>query len=305
MELKIVTSVAPYVTAGNSLDATRMAYYDGFAGIEHSEDHFRSMVRSKPDSLDLLREFSTDRRMKNSVHKTLHRPSIDSLVDHERAEAVDYTLQTLDYMEEANIPKMVLHSFSDLPAFLRPKSERANPSAYLIASNAVKIYGLLAPTLKAYRLGRKERIQECFMRSLEEIAKYAADKRVNGRPIEIAFEEHYSDAIDYDSVSYGRGKLANVIRCFDTAHHLIRTGRNSDLSNESGPIHFHAVDTNGFLDDHRTIGTGKVDLRPIISTLSEMQLTDTVVLENGSRKSALASRDLLLSMIRQIESAAP
>jgi sugar phosphate isomerase/epimerase len=241
--------------------------------------------------------------MINSVHKTLHRPSIDSENEDERKEAVRYTLETLDCMEKVRIPRMVLHSFSDLPEFLRLKSETANPTGYMIGSNAVKIYGLLAPSLKAYRSSRSERIHDCFMRSLEEIARYAADKRVNGGPIEIAFEEHYSDAIDYDRIPYGRGSLSNVIRCFDTAHHLIRTGHNSDLSNERGPIHFHAVDTNGFIDDHRTLGSGKVDLLPVISTLSEKRLTETIVLENGSRRSALASKDVLLSMIKQTTSA--
>src|SRR5919197_2333589 len=113
-------------------------------------------------------------------------------------------------MEKAGIPRMVLHSFSDLPEFLRLKSEIANPTGYMIGLNAVKIYGLLAPSLKAYRRSRRDKIQQCFMRSLEEIARYAADKQVNGGPIQIAFEEHYADAIDYDRISYGHGSLSNV-----------------------------------------------------------------------------------------------
>ncbi len=67
------------------------------------------------------------------------------------------------------------------------------------------------------------------MHSLAEIAKHAAEKNVDGKPIKIVFEEHYPDAIDYDSVSYGRGNLANVTRGVDTAHQLIRTGHNTDL----------------------------------------------------------------------------
>jgi sugar phosphate isomerase/epimerase len=55
-----------------------------------------------------------------------------------------------------------------------------------------------------------------------------------------------------------------VIRGIDTAHQLIRTGKNTDLSEISEPIHFHAVDTNGIIDDHRTIGTGKVNFKECI-----------------------------------------
>jgi sugar phosphate isomerase/epimerase len=192
-----------------------------------------------------------------------------------------------------------LHSFSDLPTFFSLKQERANAGGYFVGCNAVKIYGLLAPALKVYREKKKEEVERNFMRSLLEIAKYAADKRVDGRPIEIVLEEHYADAIDYERISYGKGDFANVIRGVDTAHHLIRTGQDSDLSEMQGPIHFHAVDTNGIIDDHRTLGKGKVDFRHSLSSVVERQLTSTVVIEDGTRKSALASKDVLLALIKR------
>jgi sugar phosphate isomerase/epimerase len=298
-QLKLVTSVAPYVTSANAYDAIQLAHEDGFSGVELSEDHVHSIVNSKPGSIDLMRSYSTNKHMTNSLHKSLHRPSIDSLSEQERKRAVVYTFETLDYMEKAGISRMVLHSFSDLPGFLTLKQERANAIGYFIGGNAVKIYGLLAPALKNYRVTKKERVEESFMRSLSEIAKYAADKRVNGKPIEVVFEEHYSDSIDYDSISYGRGVFGNVIRGIDTAHHLIRTGKDSDLSELSGPIHYHAVDTNGIIDDHRTLGKGKVDFRKSLASVIERQLTSTVVIEDGNRKSALASRDVLQALIRR------
>jgi hypothetical protein len=151
---------------------------------------------------------------------------------------------------------------------------------------------------------RKEKIEACFIQSLTEIAKYAADKKVKGRSIEIVFEEHYSDAVDYDCISYGRGSFINVIRGIDTAHHLIRTGKNTDLSeillSSSGPIHFHAVDTNGIIDDHRTVGTGKVKFESSLSEVIEKKLTNTVVIEDGTRNSALKSKEMLTSMIKRL-----
>lgn len=303
MTPRVVTSVAPYVTAANALQAIQLAYEDGFAGVELSEDHVHRLVEAKPDSLRLMKQYSEDRHLTISLHKTLNRPSIDSESADERENAVRYTLKTLDYMEAAGIPRMVLHSFSDLPAFFRLKKERADPLGYVIGSNAVKIYSLLAPALKAYRERKKDVVEQSFMRSLIEIAKYAADKRANGGPIEIVFEEHYSDSIDYDKISYGRGNLSNVIRGIDTAHHLIRTGENSDLSEVAGPIHFHAVDTDGTIDDHRTLGNGRVDFSSSLAALVEGRLTETVVLENGTRKSALASKEHLLSMIKQVSTA--
>src|ERR687889_1271638 len=194
---------------------------------------------------------------------------------------------------------MVLHSFSDLPAFFNSKTERANKMGYFLGCRVIRVYGILAPTLKAYRQMRKEKIEACFMRSLAEIAKYAADKKVNGKPIEIVFEEHYSDAIDYDNISYGKGNFANVIRGIDTAHQLIRTGHDTDLSKMSEPIHFHAVDTNGIIDDHRTLGKGKVKFEDSLSQIIRRKLTDTLVIENGTRKSALKSKMILMSMIRK------
>ena len=301
--LKVVTSVAPYVTAANALEALTLAHEDGFAGVELSEDHVHCLVRAKPGSTALIRQYSDEKRMVNSLHKTILRPSVDSTSEPERIKAVVYTFQTLDYMEECAIPRMVMHSFSDLPAFFALNSERANPLGYAIGCNAVKVYGLLAPTLKAYRRRNREKVEDSFRRSLSEIAKYAAEKRVNGRPIEIVFEEHYSDAIDYDSIPYGRGNISNVIRGIDTAHHLIRTGEDSDLSQVSDPIHFHAVDTNGLIDDHRTLGKGKVNFKKSLSTVIERRLTETVVLENGERNSALASKALLLSMIKRVTAA--
>ena len=305
IQLKVVTSVAPYVTTANALQAIQLAHEDGFAGIELSEDHVHSLVRLKPNSLNLMREYSADRHMINSIHKTLHRPSIDSNNKSERELAVRYSLQTLDYMEKIGIRRMVLHSFSDLPTFFTLKQERANATGYLIGCNLVKIYGLLAPVLKVYRERNKEKVERSFMVSLSEIAKYASDKRVDGKPIEIVFEEHYSDAIDYDSIPYGRGDFSNVIRGVDTAHQLIRTGQNSDLSGTDGPIHFHAVDTNGTIDDHRTLGKGRVDFRQCLSSLLERQLTNTIVIEDGTRKSALASKEVLLSMIKRASIVAP
>lgn len=299
MQLKVITSVAPYVTTANALQAVQMAHEDGFAGIELSEDHVHQLAHSKPHSLRTIREYAADKNMVNSIHKTLHRPSIDSPSDAERMCAVRYTLQTLDYMEAAGLRRMVLHSFSDLPTFFSLREERANALGYFLGSNVVKIYGLLAPALRYYREKNSERIERNFIRSLSEIAQYAADKRVDGRPVEIVFEEHYSDMIDYNSVSYGSGKFANVIRGIDTAHHLIRTGQNSDLSEISGPIHFHAVDTNGIIDDHRTLGKGKVDFTRCLSSVIERQLTSTVVIEDGTRKSALDSREVLLTMIKR------
>jgi sugar phosphate isomerase/epimerase len=65
------------------------------------------------------------------------------------------------------------------------------------------------------------------------------------------------------------------------------------------PIHYHAVDTNGRIDDHRTIGKGMVDFSRSLSSVIERRLTDTVVIEDGNRKSALASRDVLQSMIKR------
>jgi sugar phosphate isomerase/epimerase len=67
----------------------------------------------------------------------------------------------------------------------------------------------------------------------------------------------------------------------------------------SEPIHYHAVDTNGLIDDHRTLGKGKVDFRQSLTSVIEKRLTDTVVIEDGNRKSALASRDVLQSMIKR------
>jgi sugar phosphate isomerase/epimerase len=304
-QLKVVTSVAPYVTTANALQAIEMAHEDGFAGIELSEDHVHCLVRARPNSLQLMRDFSADRRMTNSIHKTLHRPSIDSDNREERESAVAYTLQTLDFMEKAEIRRMVLHSFSDLPSFFTLKEECANAAGYLIGCNVVKIYGVMAPVLKAYRERNREKIERSFIQSLSEIATYAADKRVGGEPIEIAFEEHYSDAIDYDRISYGKGDFSNVMRGIDTAHHLIRTGKNSNLSEIPGPIHFHAVDTNGFIDDHRTLGKGKVQFTQSLSSVMERRLTETVVIEDGTRKSALASKEVLMSLIKRARMVAP
>jgi len=300
MEFKVVTSVAPYVTAANALQAIQLAHEDGFSGIELNEDHLRSLVHAQPACLRLMREYSKDKQMINFLHKTLHRPSIDSELQSERERAVRYTLKTLDHMEAAGISRMVLHSFSDLPAFFSLKSQRASKVGYFLACHAVKFYGIMAPALKAYRKMRKEKIEQNFMHSLVEIAKYAADKKANGQPIEIVFEEHYSDAIDYDKIAYGKGNLVNVIRGIDTAHQLIRTGENTDLSEISDPIHFHAVDTNGIIDDHRTIGTGKVDFKNSLSCLIERKLTNIIVVEDGIRESALESKNALTSMINRI-----
>ncbi|MDQ4050938.1 MAG: sugar phosphate isomerase/epimerase [Thermoproteota archaeon] len=296
---KIITSVAPYVTIANALEAIHFAHEDGFSGIELSEDHLHCLVQIKPKCLQLMREYSTDKHMINSLHRTLFRPSIDSENQAERKRAVEYACKTLDYMEAGGILRMVMHSFSDLPGFFNAKSERANKVGYVLGCSVVQVYGILAPALKAYRQLRKEKIETCFMHSLAEIAKYAAEKKVGGKPIEIVFEEHYSDAIDYDSIPYGKGNFANVIRGIDTAHQLIRTGENTDLSEIFEPIHFHAVDTNGIIDDHRTIGKGKVTFENSISHIIKKRLTDTLILENGTRKSALKSKMILMSMIKR------
>src|SRR6185503_2758939 len=208
MQLKIVTSVAPYVTTANALYAIQLAHEDGFSGVELNEDHFHRLVEVKPNCLNLMREYSADKRMTNSIHKTLHRPSIDSVDQVERKQAVQYTLKTLDCMEAAGISRMVLHSFSDLPGFFSLKGERASKITYFAGCHVVKVYGVLAPVLKAYRKTRKDQLQQTFTSSLSEIAKYASNKNVNGRPIEIVFEEHYSDAINYDGISYGKGNMA-------------------------------------------------------------------------------------------------
>ncbi|MDQ5830673.1 MAG: sugar phosphate isomerase/epimerase, partial [Thermoproteota archaeon] len=245
------------------------------------------------------REYSADKHMVNSLHRTLFRPSIDSENQAQRKWAVEYTWKTLDYMEAAGILRMVLHSFSDLPAFFNPKTERANKMGYFLGCKVIQVYGILAPALKVYRQMRKEKIETSFMRSLAEIAKYAVDKKVNGKPIEIVFEEHYSDAIDYDNISYGKGSFVNVIRGIDTAHQLIRTGQNTNLSEISEPIHFHAVDTNGIIDDHRTLGKGKVNFENSISHIIERKLTNTIVIEDGTRNSALESKKVLASIIKK------
>lgn len=296
---KVITSVAPYVTIANALQAIQLAHEDGFSGIELNEDHLHCLVQVKPNCLNLMREYSADKRMVNSLHRTLFRPSIDSENQSERKCAVEYTWKTLDYMEAAGISRMVLHSFSDLPAFFNSKTERANKMGYFLGCRVIQVYGLLAPTLKAYRQMRKEKIEACFMRSLAEIAKYAADKKVDDKPIEIVFEEHYSDAIDYDNISYGKGNFANVIRGIDTAHQLIRTGQNTDLSEIFEPIHFHAVDTNGIIDDHRTLGKGKVNFENSILDIIERKLTNTVVIEDSTRNSALGSKKMLTAMIKK------
>ncbi len=296
---KVVTSVAPYVTVANALQAIQLAHEDGFSGIELNEDHLHYLVQAKPNCLNLMREYSADKHMVNSLHRTLFRPSIDSENQAERKCAVEYTLKTLDYMEAAGISRMVLHSFSDMPAFFNPKTERANKMGYFLGCKVIRVYGILAPALKAYRQLRKEKIEASFMQSLAEIAKYAAEKKVNGKSIEIVFEEHYSDAIDYDNISYGKGDFVNVIRGIDTAHKLIRTGQNTNLSEISEPIHFHAVDTNGIIDDHRTLGKGKVNFENSISHIIERKLTNTIVIEDGTRNSALESKKMLASMIKK------
>jgi sugar phosphate isomerase/epimerase len=296
---RIITSVAPYVTIANALQAIELAFEDGFSGIELSEDHLHCLVRTRPKCLQLMREYSSDKHMINSLHRTLFRPSIDSENQAERKWAVEYACKTLDYMEAGGILRMVMHSFSDLPAFFNATAERANKVGYVLGCSVVQAYGVLAPALKAYRQMRKEKIEACFMRSLAEIAKYAAEKKVEGKPIEIVFEEHYSDAIDYDSIPYGKGNFANVIRGIDTAHQLIRTGQNTDLSEIFEPIHFHAVDTNGIIDDHRTLGRGKVSFENSLSHIIRRKLTDTLVIENGTRKSALKSKMMLMSMIKK------
>jgi sugar phosphate isomerase/epimerase len=300
MEIKIVTSVAPYV-ANNASQAVELAHEDGFSGIELNEDHLHCLVRRKPNCLRLIKDYSTDKHMSNSIHKTLHRPSIDSENKNERSHAVEYTFKTIDYLELAGISRLVLHSFSDLPSFFRLRSEHANRLGYYVGGNAVKIYGILAPALKAYRKIKQESLKENFMSSLFEISKYASGKKVGGKSIEIVFEEHFSDAMDYDSISYGRGNLINVIRGIDTAHHLIRTGENSDLSEIAELIHFHAVDTNGVIDDHRTLGKGKVNLEDALFNIIEKKLTNVAVLEDGTRESALRSKEILKVLAKNSE----
>jgi sugar phosphate isomerase/epimerase len=300
MEIKIVTSVAPYV-ANNASQAVELAHEDGFSGIELNEDHLHCLVRRKPKCLRLIKDYSTDKHMSNSIHKTLHRPSIDSENKNERRHAIEYTFKTIDYLELAGISRLVLHSFCDLPSFFRLRSEHANRLGYYVGGNAVKIYGILAPALKAYRKIRQESLKENFMSSLFEISKYASDKKVNGKSMEIVFEEHFSDAMDYDSISYGKGNLINVIRGIDTAHHLIRTGKNSDLSEIAEQIHFHSVDTNGVLDDHRTLDKGKVNLEDALSNIIEKKLTNVAVLEDGTRKSALKSKEVLKTLVKNSE----
>jgi sugar phosphate isomerase/epimerase len=296
---KVITSVAPYVTIANALQAIQLAHEDGFSGIELNEDHLHCLVHAKPNCLNLMREYSADKHMINSLHRTLFRPSIDSENQAERKWAVEYTLKTLDYMEAVGILRMVLHSFSDMPAFFNPKAQRANKLGYFLGCKVIQVYGILAPALKVYRQMRKEKIEACFVRSLAEIAKYAADKKVDGNPIEIVFEEHYSDAIDYNNISYGKGNFVNVIRGIDTAHQLIRTGQNTDLSEIFEPIHFHAVDTNGIIDDHRTLGKGKVNFENSISDIIERKLTNTIVIEDSTKKSALESKKMLTSLIKK------
>jgi sugar phosphate isomerase/epimerase len=254
---KVITSVAPYVTIANALQAIQLAHEDGFSGIELNEDHLHCLVQVKPNCLNLMREYSADKRMVNSLHRTLFRPSIDSENQSERKCAVEYTWKTLDYMEAAGISRMVLHSFSDLPAFFNSKTERANKMGYFLGCRVIQVYGLLAPTLKAYRQMRKEKIEACFMRSLAEIAKCAA------------------------------------------AHQLIRTGQNTDLSEIFEPIHFHAVDTNGIIDDHRTLGKGKVNFENSILDIIERKLANTVVIEDSTRNSALESKKMLTAMIKK------
>ncbi|MEO9319966.1 MAG: TIM barrel protein [Nitrososphaera sp.] len=297
--LGIVTSVAPYVTRANALEALAMAHEDGFSGVELNEDHLHCLAAALPSSLDLMRQFAQDHDMINSLHGTLHLPSLDSENSSARRSAVEYTLKTLDFMEQAAIPRIVLHSFSDLPAFFRLRGERANGPAYLVGCHAVKTYGLLAPVLKKYRTWRAEKLHRNFLLSLSEIASHASEKRVNGEAIQIVFEEHYSDAMDYDEVPYGKGKFANVIRGIDSAHHYIRTGRDSDLSHLDGPIHFHAVDTNGTLDDHRTVGTGRVNIDKILLQILARRLTDFIVIEDGNRASALRSKAALETHLRR------
>jgi sugar phosphate isomerase/epimerase len=185
------------------------------------------------------------------------------------------------------------------------RAQRVNEAAFFAGANAVKVYGVLAPVLKAYRKLRNATIQQNFMRSLEQIARYAADKKVNGRPLEIVLEEHYSDAIDYDKIAYGRGNLHNVIRGIDTAHHLIRTGENTDLSDISEPIHFHAADTNGIIDDHRAISRGRVNFKTSLEGVVGKRLTDVIVIEVATRKSALESRDTLMSLMKRISMVSP
>jgi sulfur relay (sulfurtransferase) complex TusBCD TusD component (DsrE family) len=53
MEIKIVTSVAPYI-ANNASQAIELAHEDGFAGIELNEDHLHCLVRRKPNCLRLI-----------------------------------------------------------------------------------------------------------------------------------------------------------------------------------------------------------------------------------------------------------
>lgn len=116
--LKIVTSVAPYVTVANALEAVWMAHEDGFSGIELDEDHLHRLVQAKPNCLGIMREYGTDKRMVNSLHKTLFRPSIDSENPAERRQAVGYTLKTLDYMEAAGIGRWFCTALATCPLFL-------------------------------------------------------------------------------------------------------------------------------------------------------------------------------------------
>ena len=136
---KIITSVAPYVTIANAMQAIKLAHEDGFSGIELSEDHLHCLVRVKPKCLQLMREYSSDKRMINSLHRTLFRPSIDSENQAERKWAVEYACKTLEYMEAGGIPRMVMHSFSDLPGFFNAKTERANKVGYALGLSLIHI----------------------------------------------------------------------------------------------------------------------------------------------------------------------
>lgn len=103
-----------------------------------------------------------------------------------------------------------------------------------------------------------------------------------------------------DNIPYNKGSLVNVSRDIDTAHRIIRAGENAYLSNISDLIHFHTVDTNGIIDDHGTIGNGRVKFGKSLTDAIRKKLSDAVTIEDGTRKSARKSKDTSSTMMHRL-----
>lgn len=290
-EIGLVSAAEMYTPLDESVTKIADA---GFRLVELSAEQFEDYVELEKDAIDRLNAIKKERDLIYTVHGPLTGLNMDSPLVSLRRKAVNRLKKYIDMAADVGSEILVLH-----PVPLTPQ----RVSFYSIKK--IKEKKRIVPVIQKFLPQIERAVRDRMLQKYEvgHVVKSVLEAYENAeaRKVSISCENlhiGFSKPEEFEFVFKEDRPYLNFT--YDPAHAFLSGQSNYDWVNffSSKLNHLHAVDTDGKVDGHPVVGTGKVAWPIILKKLQFVGYKGNLVLENRNVENGIKSKSYLESLMR-------